>query len=151
MLSELFRPMSLPRGRALASLVFAAFAFLAFAGAVSFSAGSPDTLGLAAAPFWAGFFAFHFVVFLGAALLGAFPRLARPRFKVAWLSLTACTAAAGLLWWDLQRPADAPLILGGWMRYLLAVAVLIAGCCYSQLAEDWMDDEAASGNDEPDS
>jgi len=150
MLAEYFEPMPLPRGRAFASVSFAAFAFLSFAGVLSFSTASPDTMGgLAAAPYWASVFAFHFAAFLGAALIGAFPRLARRDLKLAWVAVTALLAVGGLLSWALQRPSGAPLAPGGWIGYLPGVAALVVGCSFRELAANWTEDEQGKANDEP--
>jgi hypothetical protein len=131
-MKQLFEPPPLPRTRAVLTLVCASAAFLALAGTLSYAAGSPDTYGRAAAGYWARFFAFNLVAFAGAALFGAFPRLALWTVRVGWLVLLALLfAAAWASWQSLREQAGASAF--AWKPYLPALCAVLLGLWWKPL------------------
>ncbi len=144
-LTELFEPLPLPRWRAILALTCAAGALLSFGGALSYASGSPDIHGPSAPRYWAAFFAFYTVAFGGAAVFGAFPRLARASFKGGWLLLTALVGAATLAirfgvsgwpvsgdeWWSVLR------------LYAPALAAVFLGICWGNVS---VEEEGAGGS-----
>src|SRR5512145_739721 len=85
-LAHTFEPLPLSRGRAYLSLTLGALALLFVGGVLSYASGSPDVHG-SVSTYWTVLFTFYGLAFGGAALLGAFPRLARRSIKLAWLVL----------------------------------------------------------------
>lgn len=134
-LVELFRPEPLPRMRAVTSITFAGAALLAGAGMLEYASGSPSAQGTAVTSYWALFFAVHFAAFGGAALLGAFPRLARPAVKVVWMAAVAAVyAAAFVVWRGHQAPAEGS-VLASWIArnvvYVPAAVAVAVGLLWS--------------------
>jgi hypothetical protein len=129
-LAHLFEPMPLPRRRAILSLVCGGLALLTFGGVLAYATDSPDLHGAGVTRYWCALFLYYTVALGGAALLGAFPRLAQPRVKIVWLLLTAALAAVALFlrhsgrpitqeeWWPLAQqylPGVIPVLAGmGW-------------------------------------
>jgi hypothetical protein len=95
-LVRLFEPLPLPRWRAYLSLTFGALALLLVGGVLSYASGSPDVHG-SVSTYWTVLFTYHAVAFGGAALLGAFPRLARLPIKIAWLVALLCALIGATL------------------------------------------------------
>lgn len=130
-LAEWFRPAPLPRWRAVFSVTCAAAAFLSAGGMLEYGAGSPETQATPAAAYWALVFGLHVVAFGGAGLIAAFPALARPPIKLAWLAATAALYGLAFAVWRGHQPGAATV--GDWLArstaYLpgaLAVAVGLA-------------------------
>lgn len=82
--THVFEPLPLSRTRAYLSLTFGGLALLLIGGVLSYASGSPDVHGTVST-YWTVFFSFHALAFGGAALLGAFPRVARWPIKLGWL------------------------------------------------------------------
>ena len=127
-LAELLRPAPLPRWRAVFSITCAAAAFLSAGGMLEYGAGSPETQGTAVATYWALLFGLHVVAFGGAALLAAFPALARLPIKLAWLAVIGTVYGLAFAVWQTHQPAAT---VGDWAArsgaYVpAAVVVLIA-------------------------
>jgi hypothetical protein len=131
LLAHLFEPMPLPRGRAVLSLVFGGLALLALGGVLAYASESPDIHGGGATRYWCAVFLYYSIALAGAALLGAFPRLASPRMKIAWVVLTLATAALALALRHNARPlveaewrsiaqqfaaGMVPLVIGLWWK-----------------------------------
>ena len=136
-LAELFRPATLPRWRAVFAITCAAAAFLCAGGMLEYGSGSPETQGTAVATYWALLFALHVVVFGGAGLLAAFPALARPRFKLAWLGLAAIVYWFAFSVWQSHQPLGGATLgewLARWPAYLPAGIALIIGLALPPLA-----------------
>jgi hypothetical protein len=94
--AHVFEPLPLSRGRAYLSLTFAGLALLLVGGVLSYASGSPDVHG-SVSTYWTVFFTFYALAFGGAALFGAFPRLARWPLKLGWLALVIVAFVAALV------------------------------------------------------
>lgn len=94
-LAHVFEPLPLSRGRAYLSLTFGGLALLLIGGVLSYASGSPDVHGTVST-YWTVFFTFHALAFGGAALLGAFPRVARWPIKLGWLVVLLVALAAAI-------------------------------------------------------
>ena len=131
-LAELFHVAPLPRWRAIFAIVCAGAAFLCAGGMLEYGTGSPETHGTRAATYWALLFALHVVAFGGAGLLAAFPALARPLTKLAWLGLVMAICGFALAVWERQQPAEMASLsawLARWPAYLAAIVVTLIGLC----------------------
>lgn len=128
-LRDLFQPLPLSRSRAFLSLLLGTLGLLCFAGMLSYATGSPDTPAHASAPYWALFFGLYFVGLGGAAVLGAFPRLAQGTVKLVWLVSVALLYVLTVITWHHLRPAEAPAVAEHWraLRYAPLLAVLAIG------------------------
>ena len=131
-LAEVFRVVPLPRWRAIFAIVCAGAAFLCAGGMLEYGTGSPETQGTRAAGYWALLFALHVVAFGGAGLLAAFPALARPLVKLAWLGMVMLVYGLAFAVWERQQPEG----LGGvgawlarWPAYLPALVATFIGLC----------------------
>jgi hypothetical protein len=113
-LSGVFRSEPLARARAMTSVVFFAAALLSAGGMLEFATGSPSANAARVASYWAWFFAFNFATFGGAALLGAFPGLARAAVKIVWALLVAALYAAAFAVW---RSGSRELPLSAWFAH----------------------------------
>jgi hypothetical protein len=136
-LAELFRPATLPRWRAVFAITCAAAAFLCAGGMLEYGSGSPETQGTAVATYWALLFALHVVAFGGAGLLAAFPALARPRIKLAWLGLALIVYWFAFRVWQSHQPQGGGTLgewLARWPAYLPAGVALLIGLLLSPLA-----------------
>jgi hypothetical protein len=136
-LAGVFRPATLPRWRALFAITCAAAAFLCAGGMLEYGSGSPETQGTAVGTYWALLFALHVVAFGGAGLLAAFPALARPRFKLAWLGLVLLVYWLAFGVWHSHQPEGGATFsdwLARWPAYLPAGIALIIGLMLSPTA-----------------
>jgi len=133
-LAELFRVAPLPRWRAVFSITCAGAAFLCVGGMLEYGSGSPETEGTAAATYWALLFAVHVVAFGGAALLAAFPALARLPFKLAWLAMVGALYGVTFAVWYRHQPAGGATVsdwLAHWPAYSLAALAVAIGLLLS--------------------
>ena len=135
-LNQLFEPVPLPRARAVITIVFVAAALLSAAGVLEFASGSPSAAGTTAPGYWTLFFGVHLVAFGGAAMLGGFPRIARPPVKIVYLAVvTAMYAAAFTVWRHHQTDGGG---LGPWLArspaYAPAAIALVIGLLWGPTA-----------------
>lgn len=114
-LAEWFRPAPLPRWRAVFSITCAAAAFLSAGGMLEYGAGSPEAQATPAAGYWALVFGLHVAAFGGAGLIAAFPELARPALKLAWLTVVAALYLIAFGVWREHRAAG-----GDWLAHSAA-------------------------------
>lgn len=126
-LAHVFEPLPLPRFRAYLSLTCGGLALLLIGGVLSYASGSPDVHG-SVSTYWTVFFAFYALAFGGAALLGAFPRLARWPVKLAWLVALALVFAAAIVvrsraLADAGMAAAPPAAIGQYAASLLPIIV----------------------------
>jgi len=137
---DLFRPVPLPRGRAVLTVVFAGAALLAAGGMLEFGGGSPATQGTAAAAYWAVFFGLNLLAFGGAALLGGFPRLAIRPIKAIWaVALLALYGVAFSIWYH-HIPGGTGSVFSRWVShfppYVPAALAALAGLLWGVLDEE---------------
>jgi hypothetical protein len=125
-LAHTFEPLPLSRGRAYLSLTFGGLALLFVGGVLSYASGSPDVHG-SVSTYWTVLFSFYALAFGGAAVLGAFPRLARRPIKLAWLALLLAVFVAALAIRSMALSdagvAVPPIALGQYAVALLPLAV----------------------------
>ena len=99
---------------------------------LEYATGSPAAQGTAVSSYWALFFAVHFAALGGAALLGAFPRLARPAMKAVWaLAVAAIYGWAFAVWWRHQPAPDLSAWLARSAAYAPAAVALAVGLLWS--------------------
>ena len=134
-IAEIFRPEPLPRLRAVTSLTCGGASLLAGGGMLEYATGSPAAQGTAVTSYWALFFAVHFVAFGGAALIGAFPRLARPAVKAAWAAVLVAVYVAAFVVWSRHQTAPEGPLLGAWLArntgYVPAAVAFAIGLLWS--------------------
>lgn len=128
-LARLFEPLPVSRSRAMVTIVFAGLALLALGGALSYASDSPDLHGGGTrTAYWSLLFLFHALAFGGAALIGAFPRLARPLVKLGWVGTLALVCAAGVtVRWGSVTTVTMEAWSAGFRLYLPAIVPLLAG------------------------
>jgi hypothetical protein len=137
---ELFRPVPLPRGRAVLTVVFAGAALLAAGGMLEFGSGSPATQATAAGSYWAVFSGLNLLAFGGAALLGGFPRLAIRPIKAVWaVALLALYGVAFSIWYH-HMPGGAGSVFSRWAShfppYVPAALAALAGLLWGELNDE---------------
>lgn len=124
----IFAARPLPRSRAWLALIFLGAGLLSVGGVIEFATGSPMTTGQGAASYFTMLFAFHAAAFLGAALIGAFPALAKPAVKALWLVAVLAAYCGAFAMWRSHPDAES---LAQWLErspaYLPAVAPLLTG------------------------
>ena len=134
-IAEIFRPEPLPRLRAVTSLTCGGASLLAGGGMLEYATGSPAAQGTAVTSYWALFFAVHFVAFGGAALIGAFPRLARPAVKTAWAAVVVAVYIGAFIVWSQHQSSPEAASLGAWLArnvgYVPAAVALAVGLLWS--------------------
>ena len=135
-LNQLFEPVPLPRARAVITIVFATAALLSAGGVLEFASGSPSAVGTTATGYWTLFFGVHLAAFGGAAMLGGFPRIARPPVKIAFGVLVAGMYVAAFSVWR-QHQTDGGS-LGSWLArspaYAPAAIALAIGLVWGPTA-----------------
>ena len=130
--TELFRVAPLPRWRAVFALVCAGAAFLCAGGMLEYGTGSPETQGSAPQP--TGRCCSRCTSWPSAApaCSAAFPALARPPIKLAWLALVAAVYGFAFVVWYRQQPEGTPGIgdwLARWPAYAPPSSPLVIGLC----------------------
>jgi hypothetical protein len=127
-LAHVFEPLPLSRGRAYLSLTFGGLALLLIGGVLSYASGSPDVHGTVS-NYWTVFFTFHALAFGGAALLGAFPRVARWPMKLGWLAILMIALAAAI---TIRSTASSHMASAFTMGpYAVALVPILAGLLWS--------------------
>ncbi len=122
----------LPRLRAWMALIFLATALLAVGGAIEFATGSPMTEGQGVSTYFAVVFALHAVAFGGAAMIGAFPALARRWLKLPWLAAVAALyLLAFFIWRAHAEPAESSMWFGLSAHFAPALLPLVAGALWA--------------------
>jgi hypothetical protein len=116
--THVFEPLPLSRARAYLSLTFGGLALLLIGGVLSYASGSPDVHGTVST-YWTVFFSFHALAFGGAALLGAFPRVARWPVKLGWLLVLLVVLVAAVA---IRAGAAGAFALGPYAVALLPVS-----------------------------
>jgi hypothetical protein len=147
-LAELFRVSPLPRWRAVLAITCAAAALLCAGGMLEYGTGSPETHGTPAASYWATLFALHVVALGGAGLLAAFPALARPPFKLAWLVIVGLVYGLAFAAWYRLQPEGAAAVsdwLARWRSYLAAALAVAIGLALPPTTPDDLSEPPADG------
>jgi hypothetical protein len=125
-LAHTFESLPLSRGRAYLSLTCGGLALLFIGGVLSYASGSPDVHG-SVSTYWTALFSFYALAFGGAALLGAFPRLARGSIKLVWLALLLTALVVALVIRSMALSdagvAAPPITFGQYAVALLPVAI----------------------------
>jgi hypothetical protein len=138
-LADTFRPRPVSRLRATLTLIFIAAALLCAGGALEYGIGSPMTTGTTAAGYWALFFALNVVAFGGAALIGAFPLLARPTVKGAWGIALAVLYVLDFHFWSAQHPGTLGAAIVAWLVrssiHLPEVFAIVCGLLWGNLED----------------
>ena len=127
----------LPRLRAWMSLIFLAICLLSVGGSIEFLTGSPMTEGQGVWSYFAALFAFHAIVFGGAAMIGAFPALAVKAVKAIWLiAVVLAYAVAFFVWRSFAVDALLADWLQLWAHYLPAVPAVMSGVGWGSVGEE---------------
>ena len=145
--------MPLPHLRAFLTLTYAAAALLAAGGMLEYATGSPATAGQGRVLYWFLVFAFNLTAFGGAALVGGFPRLARPTIKWTWgILLIAVYALTFAVWRYYDTVDSGGAIVSQWLFqsrvYLPSVVPVFTGLLWSRLPENNQDVESKRVRDD---
>jgi hypothetical protein len=138
-IADLFRPRPVSRFRATLTLIFIAAALLCAGGALEYGTGSPMTTGTTAAGYWSLFFTINVVAFGGAASIGAFPLVARPAVKGAWLIALVILYVVDFRLWSAQHPGAFTDAVVAWLRrssiHLPAAFAIVCGLLWGNPEE----------------